>query len=702
LSAFADLLCAHPISLDALAHAHDEQLHELAQARGGDLAALRQAAAPLLDQCLLAAADLLSSASAQAVLADPHARTAAALRHSEERLSLALAGADLGLWDWNVQTGETFYDERWLRMLGYESHELAPHYRTWESLVHPDDLPGVLAKLRLHLAGDEPEYEVEHRLRARDGSWRWILARGRVVERDASGRPLRAAGTHLDITARKLAEQKLRNSEQRYRAIVETQTELVCRCLPNTTLTFVNRAYARYFDTTPEQLVGRRFLDLVPPEEHERIRAYFRQFSPDRSILSHEHTVLTPRGERRWHLWTNRAIFDDVGKLVEFQAVGQDITERKRLEDELRLFLTVTDGAAHGVAIIDLDGRVTYANDAWAAMHGHAASNLVGRQIDVFHSAEQMPRVRALLDVLRRDGRFTAEEVWHCRADGTSFPTLMSAAVVQDSLGLPVRLAATAMDISAWREAEAEARQRRAELLHVARVATLGELATALSHTLSQPLAAIQFYARGSLRRLAARPLAGGELADVLEKIAVQAERAGDFVANVRRFARKEPAPRTRVDLNDLIRETLRLADVALQHAGVRAKLYLAQSLPPVRANCVDVQHVLLLLVQNAIDASRAAAVEDQLITIETRVQANALIAVAVRDRGHGLSDEALAHLFEPFFTTRPDGLGIGLSIARTITEAHGGTLSATRNPDRGATFTFTIPPAGDDDDRPT
>ncbi len=141
----------------------------------------------------------------------------AALRQSEERLALALQGANLGTWDWNVRTGDIVFDRRWAGMLGYELSEIEPKFETWRGLIHPDDAPGVLQRLDEHLAGRTENYEVEHRLRNKQGDWVWVLARGRVVERDAEGQPIRATGTHLNITPRKQAEEEKAKLEEQLR-----------------------------------------------------------------------------------------------------------------------------------------------------------------------------------------------------------------------------------------------------------------------------------------------------------------------------------------------------------------------------------------------------------------------------------------------------------------------------------------------------
>lgn len=151
-------------------------------------------------------------------------RTEMALLDTQQRLQLAILGADLGVWDWNVATGEVNYSDRWVTMLGYKPGELAPHYLTWETLVHPDDKPRVLAVLREHHEGRDPYYEVEHRLRCKNGEWKWVLASGRVVERDDSGRPVRMTGTHLDISDRKSAEEMARQHHEQMAHVSRVST----------------------------------------------------------------------------------------------------------------------------------------------------------------------------------------------------------------------------------------------------------------------------------------------------------------------------------------------------------------------------------------------------------------------------------------------------------------------------------------------
>ena len=169
------------------------------------------------------------------------------LRESQQRLDLALSGAGLGSWDWDLQTRAAVFDQRWAEMLGFFSEEIEPHVSGWESLIHPDDKPRVMEILHEHLEGRSPLFEAEYRLQAKSGEWVWILTRGRVVERDVDGKPLRAAGTNLNITERKRAEQELGLSEGRFQAVFDGAQDLIFIKDRHLKYTHVNPAMARMF-----------------------------------------------------------------------------------------------------------------------------------------------------------------------------------------------------------------------------------------------------------------------------------------------------------------------------------------------------------------------------------------------------------------------------------------------------------------------
>jgi PAS domain S-box-containing protein len=236
------------------------------------------------------------------------------------------------MWVAGVDKVCTYLNKPWLEFTGRTLAQELGH--GWADGVHPEDFQEILAYYAESFDARRP-FRVEYRLRRHDGEYRWILDTG-VPRYFPDGTFAGYVGSCIDITERRKAEEALERSEQRYRGVVETQTELICRFLPDTTLTFVSEAYARYFNRPAESLIGTPFLALIPREAHDGVRRQLASFSPDAPMRTYEHEVMLPDGGRRWQEWTDQAIFDDRGVPVEFQSVGRDITHRKQTEEVLR------------------------------------------------------------------------------------------------------------------------------------------------------------------------------------------------------------------------------------------------------------------------------------------------------------------------------------------------------------------------------
>lgn len=245
-------------------------------------------------------------------------------------------------------------------------------------------------------------------------------------------------------------------------------------------------------------------------------------------------------------------------------------------------------------------------------------------------------------------------------------------------------------DITARKAAEDKLRQHEHELAHMARVSLLGELASGLAHELNQPLTAISSYARSAVRRIERDASDPRKLLETLEKIAGQAERAGDVIRHLRDLLHKRPTAREALDLNDAIREALVLMQHEASQSGVKIELEL-EDLPPILGSRIELEQVLLNLVRNGMEAMAQTPPERAKLHVATRVEEDQAV-VAVRDHGVGLTEEAATRLFQPFFTTKATGMGMGLAISRTIIESHGGTLRGAAHEAGGAEFQFTIP----------
>lgn len=262
-------------------------------------------------------------------------RVEEALRKSEERLELALKGADLGLWDYNLQTREAFFSNRAIELGGHSPDEAEPDISRWGSRVHPEDITRVTEAFNAHVEGRSPMYDCEHRVRHKSGEYIWIATRGKLVERDEQGNPLRIVGTSLDITDRKLAEEALRKSEEQYRMLVETMGESLVILDENGMVTFVNNRFCEVSGYSRDEIMGRFVWEYTSQVDLETIRE---QMELRRQGLGGSYeTVLTNKDGRELHvIISSRPIFDNDGSFKGTLSVITDITERKLIEERLK------------------------------------------------------------------------------------------------------------------------------------------------------------------------------------------------------------------------------------------------------------------------------------------------------------------------------------------------------------------------------
>jgi two-component system sensor histidine kinase TtrS len=245
----------------------------------------------------------------------------------------------------------------------------------------------------------------------------------------------------------------------------------------------------------------------------------------------------------------------------------------------------------------------------------------------------------------------------------------------------------------AVREGKERERLHQVELLQISRLSTLGEMASGLAHELNQPLCAIQSCADLCLRAFESKVTENNKIRENLETIEGQAERAGNVVRRVKTFAKKKEPNRDTIDISDLVREVLAFVDSDIRNNGIIVSIELSDRAPPVLADRVQIEQVLVNLIRNAIEAMAEVEQHKRNLAIEISQESDAMIKFTVRDTGKGLTPEVRKHLFDPFFTTKADGLGIGLSITHTIIEAHNGELWAASNPEgQGSSLVFTLP----------
>ncbi len=354
------------------------------------------------------------------------------LRQSEERMELALRGADLGTWDWNLHTGDVTFNERWAEMLGYALEDIEPHQITWDKLIHPDDMPHVDEILNAHLQGKTYFFETEHRLRHKSGDWVWVLNRGRVIERDADGKPLRACGTHLDINDRKRAEAALLSEKLLSEEYINSLPGLFYVFDENRFVRW-NKEWLRITGYSDEELGAMYGTDFFEGDDKvligERMAKVFREGFADA-----EAEFVTKDGRRIPYYFTGlRKAFNGKDHLV---GLGIDITERKQAEEALReseeRHRTIYETAAEGIVIADMETRkFRYANPAICRMFGYTAEEFGQLGVPDIHPEPDLERIIGEFRAIERGEKSFTLDIPCLRKDGTVFPADISAGIAR-------------------------------------------------------------------------------------------------------------------------------------------------------------------------------------------------------------------------------------------------------------------------------
>ncbi|MEW7988828.1 MAG: PhnD/SsuA/transferrin family substrate-binding protein [Candidatus Thiodiazotropha sp.] len=368
---------------------------------------------------------------------------------------------------------------------------------------------------------------------------------------------------------------------------------------------------------------------------------------------------------------------------------------KERLEMQHELIL---DSVADGIYGVDLQGRSTFFNRAAERITGWKADDVIGRnQHEILHhthadgsphKAEECPVYQTFRE---NQARYVSDDVFW-RRDGSSFPVEYSSTPIWDDSGKTVGSVVVFRDTTRRKRAEEEARQHQLELARAGRLSTMGEMASGIAHELNQPLTAISTNAQASIRILESDSSNTNVCIDVMERIAAQADRAGEIIRQLRRLVRKEPLERSEGNVNDLVNAVALLIWPDVRKASVKLELDLDETLPAIPLQPIQIEQVILNLARNAIEALLEKRGGERKLYIGTQNKAGKSIAVVVRDNGPGVKQELATTLFDPFVTGKPQGMGLGLSISYGIIEAHGGKLSLNPAYEEGAEFDFYLP----------
>jgi len=508
-----------------------------------------------------------------------------------------------------------------------------------------------------------------------------------------------------DITERKLVEQRIRESEAELRQLIDVIPQKVVVFDADWNLLFVNQREREYTGLSLEEAHSKDAFDrLVHPDDIGKLDGIRKRAQVEAAPFELEARIKGKDGRYRWFLIRDNPMRDEAGRVLRWYGTRTDIEDRKRAEEALRR------SEAH---LTDAQ-RLTHTG-SWASA-GTSRESLYWSEemfrIYGFDPQQGLPTGEMHMQRIHPDDRGRWQEtIEKARQQETQyamdFRVLLPDGTVKylQSIGHPVagtdgelvEYIGTSMDVTDRKRAEQALRDVQASLAHVTRVTTLGEVAGSIAHELNQPLAAIANNANACLRMLRSGNPSLKEIREALADIVNDAERGGAMIQRVRGMARRSVPQRTPVQLADVVDDILALTATESAARGIVVHTQVASDLPVVLADRVQLQQVLLNLVVNGMDAMASVDESERRLAIlgqPDEQDGHRAVRISVQDRGIGVNPGEAEKLFEAFYTTKPQGMGLGLAISRSIIEAHGGRLWAVANEGNGATFQFTLPAA--------
>lgn len=631
-------------------------------------------------------------------------RAAALAREREERTRIAFEVSGDGEWDHSPESGRTFFSPRWKSMLGCEEHEIEDSIHGWSERIHPEDASRVAATLAKHLAGHTPVYVCEHRLRAKDGRYVNVLSRGKVVERDPSGLPLRVIGTHTDVSDLRRAEKAARDAEHRYRRLFEQAAIGVAEVDGRSRRVLrANARFATVLGYRPEELVGADLTELTHPDCVGRELEAIAHLSSGQSLEeSFEKRVYDLRGHTLWLEQTLSRIDPADSADVRLVSVVQDVTARRNAEEQRRHALASLERTTHeleamlaafpdALVRVDREGFVLDVRAAGGAAAAALGQSSVGRALDAILPSAHRTAIRLAMRESLASGRMTRFEFDVVQgAQNHVYEGRFVASNHEEAL-LILR------EVTEQREAERALRAREEQLRQAQRLESVGRLAGGLAHDFNNLLSIVMCTAalldetlppEGDERRL---------VQDILDA----SKRASSITHQLLAFSRKQVTTPKEFDLNQRIVSFSRLIERTLG-ASIALELRLTPRSTLIRMDPSQFEQMLLNLVVNARDAMP----EGGRVTLETHLRVGdptseravgsheRAVELVVRDEGTGIDPAVLPNIFEPFFTTKDvgRGTGLGLSSVHGIVHQAEGRIRVESSVGHGTTFVVSLP----------
>ncbi len=529
----------------------------------------------------------------------------------------------------------------------------------------------------------------------RDGR-RIVVASRWALQTDDCGKPVAMLQINTDVTEQKRAVEAVRASEARWRALFDRSAMGIVLYDLSGRIQAVNPAFQKIVGYSEQELRQFSFMDLTHQDDRDDSWKIF----VDLVGGQWQSADL----EKRYHrkdggaIWANihLSVIPGVSGAPQFvMNVAEDISERKRAEEETRKFASLVENSTDFIGIASLQGEALFVNSTGKTLVGLAGHEEVHEtKISQYLAEQELARFENdMLPIVFRDGRWEGETYFRHFKTGATIPMWQHIFfITEEATGCRLALATICRDITERKRSEEKLQDAQVQLAHMARVTTMGELAASIAHEVNQPLAAIVANGDACLRWLNRLQPNLDEARTNARRMIKDANRAADVIGRIRGLVRKGPSQTSTLNINDLIEEVLTLTRHQLVKNGVALRTELASGLPLITGDSVRLQQVILNLVINGMEAISGRANGPRELLVKSQSEGEDQIVVGVQDSGIGIDPGQIDELFTPFFTTKPAGMGMGLSISRSIVEAHGGRLWAAPKTGLGATFQFSLP----------
>jgi PAS domain S-box-containing protein len=582
--------------------------------------------------------------------------------------------SDTGIQDPQELVGKTDYDLAWTR-------EQADFYRACDRKV---------------MESGEPMLNIEEsQLQANGGKIE--LLTNKVPLFDETEQVTGMLGIYMDISPLKKAETTLRKSEARLRTLFDSAAEFIFVIDPVGVIIKANRYVYDRSGYEEDEVIGKNIKDFFTEESQAICDCNFpglRERGYNRADIG----FACKDGKVIQMECSATAVPDDEGNFTTFLIIQRDMTERKRAADALanseRRFRAIFNSTYQLIGVLDPDGILLQANQTALDLGALKEEDVVGLPFwETYwwsYSTDVQERLKAAVKDAAQGKRVGYEE--DVRGAGGVISTIeYTLTPVFNKYGETVLIIPEGRDITDKKRAEKVLQAHRQELAHVTRVSTMGEMASGMAHELNQPLAALTSYCGTAISLAKSAPAAPRELCDVLERAAEQAHRAGSIVRHLREFATKETDHKQPQDIDPVITGVNALLCTEFKNAGVKFEHHLDGRGCKVMANKVQIEQVIVNLLMNSIEAIQSAQSNDGKVILETHVSDGEFIEVTVADNGPGINVDIMGKMFDPFQTSKASGMGMGLTISRSIIEEHGGRLWADEQRRNGALFGFSL-----------